>query len=237
VTRINMMKNWPTTIDEAAKFREELVRKIRLTPHDGSINTIAGLDVAYSERSAVAAAVLYDPANLDFIEETVAVAEVPFPYVPGYLFFREGPVVMEALKQLGRRPDLLMVDGHGTAHPKKAGYASLLGAFLEIPSIGCAKSRLVGEYEEPARTKGACSPLIYKEAPVGAVVRTRDGVRPVFVSPGHLITLEEAVAVVLRCAVRYRIPEPIRRADALAGKTARHLCDTDIRDGVSKPAG
>jgi deoxyribonuclease V len=230
VTRINMMKTWPATIEEAAKFREELVRKVHFAPHDGQINTFAGMDVAYFEGSAVAAAVLYDPANLDFIEETVAVAEVPFPYVPGYLFFREGPLVMMALEKLGRRPDLLLVDGHGTAHPKKAGYASLLGAYLDIPSIGCAKSRLVGEYEEPARTKGACSQLTYKGEQVGAVVRTREGVRPVFVSPGHLITLDEAVAVVLRCALKYRIPEPVRRADALARKTARRLCDRDIQD-------
>jgi deoxyribonuclease V len=214
------MKNWPATIEEAAYLRDELVRKMRISPLSQNINIIAGVDVAYSGGTAVAAAVLYDPENLDFIEETVAIVEVRFPYIPGYLFFREGPVVMEALKKLGRRPDLLMVDGHGTAHPKMAGYASLLGAILDIPSIGCAKSRLVGKYEEPARTRGAQSPLIYKGAQVGAVVRTREGVRPVFVSPGHLITLDEAVTVVLRCAVKYRIPEPIRRADALAGKTA-----------------
>jgi deoxyribonuclease V len=122
-----------------------------------------------------------------------------------------------------RRPDLLMVDGHGIAHPKKAGYACLLGALLDIPSIGCAKSRLVGNYEEPGRERGAFSPLVYRGETVGAVVRTRQGVRPVFVSVGHLISLDEAIAIVLRCAPKFRIPEPLRAADALAGKTAREL--------------
>jgi deoxyribonuclease V len=229
-SRINRMKDWPANIQEASNLREDLLRKVKIASHGGTIKTIAGVDVAYSGGTAVAAAVLYDPENLDFIEETVAIVEVRFPYIPGYLFFREGPVVMEALKKLERRPDLLMVDGHGTAHPKLAGYASLLGAYLEIPSVGCAKSRLVGTYEEPARAKGACSPLIYKDAQVGSVVRSRDGIRPVFVSPGHLITLDEAVAVVLRCTTKYRIPEPIRRADALAGKTARLLCNRDVQD-------
>ncbi len=215
------MKTWPTTIEDASKLREELVRGVRIFPSIGETHTIAGVDVAYCGETAVAVAALYDLESLSLVEETQAVMEVAFPYVPGYLFFREGPPVVEALEKLGRRPDLLMVDGHGIAHPKKAGYASLLGVLLGIPAIGCAKSRLVGYYEEPARTRGAQSLLRYHDEAVGAVVRTRTGVRPVFVSPGHLITLDEAVAIVLRSAPKYRIPEPLREADALARKTAK----------------
>jgi deoxyribonuclease V len=217
------MNKWPSTIEEAAKFRDELARKIRISPVGKEIRIVAGVDIAYSGKTAVAAAVLYDLTDLGPLEETTSVAEVRFPYVPGYLFFREGPAVLAALEKLTRRPDLLMVDGHGIAHPKKAGYACLLGALLDIPSIGCAKSRLVGDYEEPGREKGAFSALVHRGETVGAVVRTRRGIRPVFVSAGHLIDLDEAVAIVLRCAPKYRIPEPLRAADALAGKTAKEL--------------
>lgn len=217
------MNNWPGTIEEAAGFRKELARKIRISPAGEKLRNVAGVDLAYCGKTAVAAAVLYDLENFNLIEETVVLAEVRFPYVPGYLFFREGPAVLAALEKLGRRPDLLMVDGHGIAHPKKAGYACLLGALLDIPSIGCAKSRLVGEFEEPGREKGASSPLVYGGETVGSVVRTRNGVRPVFVSVGHMITLDEAVAVILRCTPKFRIPEPLRAADALAGKTARQV--------------
>ncbi|HET6419805.1 MAG TPA: endonuclease V, partial [Geobacteraceae bacterium] len=162
--------------------------------------------------------------------QATAVAGVNFPYVPGYLFFREGPAVLAALAKLARRHDLLMVDGHGTAHPKKAGYACLLGALLDMPSIGCAKSRLVGNYEEPGIEKGNASPLIFRGETVGAVVRTRRGVRPVFVSAGHLTCLDGAVDIVLRCATKFRIPEPLRTADALAGKTAGELGNVDAGD-------
>ncbi len=221
------MDNWPSTIEEAAKFRDELAQKIRISAVGREVRTVAGVDIAYSGETAVAAAVLYDMAFPGFVEQATAVAEVKFPYVPGYLFFREGPAVQAALAKLARSPDLILVDGHGIAHPKKAGYACLLGALLEIPSIGCAKSRLVGNYHEPGMGKGDVSPLTFAGETVGAVVRTRRGVRPVFVSAGHLTDLDEAVAIVLRCSPKYRIPEPLRAADALAGKTARELFDAD----------
>ncbi len=223
------MNDWPSTMEEAAKLREELARKIRTEPVKTEKRIVAGVDIAYRGETAVAAAVLYDTAVPGLIEETTAIAGVTFPYVPGYLFFREGPAVLAALVKLTRRPDILMVDGHGIAHPRKAGYACLLGALLDIPSVGCAKSRLVGEYEEPGRQKGDFSPLVYKGETVGAVVRTRQNVRPVFVSAGHLTDLEEAVAIVLRCAHKFRIPEPLRAADALAEKTARGLFNVDER--------
>lgn len=221
------MNSWPATIEEAASLREDLALKIRISPTGRSFRTVAAVDMAYCGNSAVAAAALYDLESLVCLEETVEIAEVHFPYIPGYLFFREGPVVVEALGKLSQRPDLLLIDGHGIAHPKKAGFASLLGALLDIPSIGCAKSRLVGRYEEPGPGKGDWSPLIYRKETVGAVVRSRNGTKPVFVSPGHLITLDEAVAIVLRCTPKFRVAEPLRKADALAGKTAKLLRQID----------
>ncbi len=217
------MNSWPSTIEEAAIFRDELARKVRLSSVGREIRTVAGVDVAYCGETAVAAAVLYDLKDICLMEEATAVAEVSFPYIPGYLFFREGPAVLTAIEKLARRPDLIMVDGHGIAHPKKAGYACLLGALLDIPSIGCAKSRLVGNYEEPGPERGSFSLLAYGGETVGAVVRTRQNVRPVFVSVGHMIELKKAVDTVLRFAPKYRIPEPLRAADALARKTARNI--------------
>jgi len=210
-------------MEAASGFRKELARKIRIAPLGKEAGNIAGVDVAYCDGASVAAAALYDLEKLVRLETAVAVADVRFPYIPGYLFFREAPLVLAALEKLNRRPEMLMVDGHGIAHPEKAGYASLLGALLDIPSIGCAKSRLVGDYDEPGGERGACSPLLYGGETVGAVVRTRKGTRPVFVSPGHLISLDEAVAIVLRCAPKFRIPEPLRTADALARKNCREI--------------
>ncbi len=207
-------------MEKAAKCREELARKVRISSAGLEIRTVAGVDAAYCDGKAAAAVALYAMDNLELLEVKTAIAEVRFPYVPGYLFFREGPAVLAALEKLERRPDVLMVDGHGTAHPEKAGYACLLGALLDMPAIGCAKSRLVGTYREPGEEKGDSSPLLYGETIVGAVVRTRKKTRPVFVSSGHLISLLDAVAVVIRCAPKFRIPEPLRAADATARKIA-----------------
>jgi deoxyribonuclease V len=143
----------------------------------------------------------------------------PFPYIPGYLSFREAPAIFSAMEKLSLLPDLLIVDGQGIAHPRRIGIASFLGVLLGLPTIGCAKSRLVGKYEEPAPERGSWSPLIDKGETVGAVLRTRKGVKPVFVSPGHLVTLPEAIEIIMHCAVKYRLPEPQRAADSLAGKS------------------
>jgi deoxyribonuclease V len=157
-------------------------------------------------------ACLFTWPGLEPMEQAVAVQKTSFPYVPGYLSFREGPVLAEAIAKLTKRPGLLLFDGQGIAHPRGLGIASHLGVVLGVASIGCAKSRLVGEYAEPGREKGAVSVLIHQGRPVGAVVRTREGVKPVFVSPGHLASMEDAVEAVLASTGRYRLPEPLRRA-------------------------
>jgi deoxyribonuclease V len=141
---------------------------------------------------------------------------VSFPYVPGLLVFREGPVVMKALRRLTERPDVLIFDAHGLAHPRRMGLATHLGILLDTPSVGCAKSRLCGTYTEPGPTRGCWTRLWDDEEVIGAVVRTRDGVKPVFVSIGHRVSLGSAIELVLECAPRLRLPETTRWAHRLA---------------------
>lgn len=215
---------WPTTVAEAKPIQERLALRVRLVPLEVEPVTVAGVDAAFTtDGRIVAAAALFAYPSLEPLETAHAVMTVDFPYVPGYLSFREAPAFMAALGKLSRLPDLIIVDGQGIAHPRRLGIASFLGVLLGVPAIGSAKSRLVGEYEEPAPERGAWSPLLHGGETVGAVLRTRTRVRPLFVSPGHLITLPEAIDLILRCAVRYRLPEPQRAADALAGEAKRAL--------------
>ena len=171
---------------------------------------------------ARAAVVVLDVASLEPVDWVVATAEIPFPYVPGLLTFREGPGVLAALEKLTTWPDLFVFDGHGQAHPRRMGLASHLGVILDEPSIGCAKSRLTGEYEEPTEEVGAWSPLWDEEEIIGAVLRTRSSVRPVFVSTGHRVDLMTAIDVILSCTKGYRLPETTRYAHKVAaGRTPK----------------
>jgi deoxyribonuclease V len=156
--------------------------------------------------------------ELEVVETAMASRKVCFPYIPGLLSFREAPVCIDAVERLKCRPDLFIVDGQGVAHPRRFGLAAHLGVFLDMPTIGCAKSRLIGEFEEPAIEKGTFSLLRDKGEVIGAVVRTRSGVKPVFVSVGHKCLLEDAVRMVLSCASKYRMPEPTRLAHHLVSR-------------------
>ncbi len=198
------------------KLSRRVIRKTRIKPDE--IATVAGVDTAYRNNSACAAVVVFSLADLKIMEEAVAAQPVQFPYVPGLLSFREGPVILEALDKLKVPPDLLMIDGQGIAHPRRFGIASHIGVLLDIPSIGCAKTRLVGDYEAPQRSGGSTSYLTDAKETIGAVVRTRTGVKPVFVSIGHLMDLNDSIRVVLKSCRGYRLPEPIRRADHLSKK-------------------
>lgn len=217
------MIEWPTTIAEARSFQESLSAKVTLSPLRTTVKTVAGVDASYSGTKTVAAVALYDLETLSCIEESHHVEATRFPYVPGYLSFREGPAMIAAIAALHDKPDLIVVDGQGIAHPRRLGIASFLGVMLEIPAIGCAKSRLVGEYREPPPGKGEWSELCYKGETVGAVLRSRDGVKPLFVSPGHLVTLAESLELVLRCCTRYRLPEPVRHADSLSKRLRKEI--------------
>lgn len=208
------MIKWPTTIAEARRIQEDLSTKVTISALRTQVKTVAGVDAAFGGGMTFAAAALYDLETLSCLEESHHVEATRFPYVPGYLSFREGPAMIEAIAKLRQRPDLIMVDGQGIAHPRRLGIASFLGVLLEMPTIGCAKSRLVGEYREPPFAKGCWSDLTLNGETVGVVLRSRDRVRPLFVSPGHLITLAETLELVLRLCTRYRrcgTPMPSRR--------------------------
>jgi deoxyribonuclease V len=210
------METWPEKREDARKIQEEIARRITLVLLQQEIKTIAGVDAAFVNDKTIAAISVFDYGSLQCIGEYHHIQKTSFPYIPGYLSFREGPAILAAFRKMTTLPDLLLFDGQGIAHPRRAGIASHLGVLLNIPTIGCAKSRLVGESEKPAPEKGAWSPLYYKDEVVGAVLVTRSGCKPLFISPGHLITLQEAIKVVLHLTPRFRLPEPIRAADSLS---------------------
>lgn len=182
------------------------------------IRRVAGVDVHVSEASGLAwaAVALVELPALDLAESVLAAVPSSFPYVPGYLSFREIPAVLAALAMLETPPDLLMVDGQGIAHPRRLGIAAHLGVITDLPAIGVAKSRLHGRHEEPPIRGGSHVPLTSRGETIGAVLRTQDGLRPLFVSVGHRIGLERAVELVLATTTRYRLPEPTRLADKVS---------------------
>ncbi len=198
------------------------VLETRLT---GPPRWIVGVDAAFSPDGGhcIAAAVVWDAAHGIVVEERVATRRVRFPYVPGLLTFREAPAVLAALRKVRAQPDLLLCDGQGQAHPRRCGIACHLGVFADIPTVGCAKSRLVGEHDEPGPESGDWVPLRDREAIIGSVLRTKARSRPVYVSVGHRILLPEAVNVVLACLRGRRLPEPTRLADRLVARVRRRM--------------
>ena len=212
---------WPSDTGAARRLQYELSHRVRIHRLRKVPSYIAGVDAAFDGEIVIAAASLFEYPSMLHVADTASRERVGFPYVPGFLSFREGRAIISAVKKLKQMPGVIIVDGQGIAHPLGIGIASHIGVLLNIPTIGCAKSRLVGEYSEPGRKKGDWSPLMYKEKRVGAVLRTRDNVKPVFVSPGHLIYLNSAVEIVLQSLTLYRLPEPIRRADQLSKELTR----------------
>jgi len=212
---------WPEDIPAARRIQIELSKKVRTQPLQKSPSNVAAVDAAFDGESVIAVASLFAYPALLHLADAVSREKARFPYVPGFLSFREGRAFVGAIRKLKQIPDVIIVDGQGIAHPLGCGIASHIGVLLDMPTIGCAKSRLVGEYFQPGPKKGQWAPLIYKEKEVGAVLRTRDNVRPVFVSPGHLIDLQSSVAIVLQSLTRYRLPEPLRRADHLSRELIR----------------
>lgn len=213
------------SVDFAALRRQqqELAALVQVSPLSSPPKTVAGVDAAICREEIIAAAVLYDAATLTPLDDAVVVARPALPYVPGFLSFREGPAMAAAIRKLHHRPDLLIVDGQGLAHPQRFGLACHLGVILDLPALGCAKSRLIGSYTEPGSERGARSGLHDHGETIGVVLRTRRGVKPVFVSPGHLLSMDDAVEMVLQCTAGYRLPEPQRAADRLAGEQKRLL--------------
>lgn len=214
--------SYPRTCNDAKKIQLELRLKVKIIPLKKKPRFIAGVDAAFTDTKVIAAACLYSFPQLVPLEDAVAAENITFPYIPGLLSFREGPAIMRAIQKLTTKPDLLLCDGQGIAHPEGMGIASHIGVLLDLPAIGCAKSRLVGDHKEPGKVKGSAALLTYHNKTVGTVLRTRANVKPVFVSPGHLIDRKGAVSIIFQCVGKYRLPEPIRRADALS-KKAKYL--------------
>ncbi|KAA8888312.1 endonuclease V [Nocardia colli] len=205
---------WPTTLDEAMAIQDELRPKVETTGSTREFGTAAGIDCAYSETGAVAAAVVVlNTTTLETVDSAVAHGTTEFPYYPGLLAFRELPTTMRVLAQLDTAPDLLVCDAQGLAHPRRFGFACHLGVLTGLPSIGVAKS-VWGDYLEPAPERGARTDIIIDGEVVGAALRTSAGVKPVFVSIGHRIDLDTACAQVLALTPKYRLPETTRRADS-----------------------
>lgn len=221
--KIRALHPWRVSPREAREIQARLCKRLVLRPPAKfRPRLVAGADAAYSKdnRLVIAAVVVMTYDGLDQVEERVAVRPIEFPYVPGLLSFREAPAILGALKLVRSPIDVLLIDGQGVAHPRGFGLASHVGMLIGIPTVGCAKSRLFGEFEVPASCKGGISPLIHEGRAIGMVLRTRENVRPVFVSCGHRIDLGSAVHLVANCLKGFRLPEPVRRA---------HLMVTEAR--------
>ena len=212
--RVAELHSWDLDTKQARSLQEELAGKVDVTRPLPVVQTVAGADVSYNLRGRwLYAAMIVNAAGTgEVVERAGVVVEVRFPYVPGLLSFREAPPVIKAYEALKVQPDVILVDGQGIAHPRRIGLASHLGLWLGIPTVGCAKSRLIGDHDEPGLTRGQWKPLIDKGQTIGAVLRTRDRVRPLYVSPGHLCDLESALRVVLQNTSKYRLPDPARLA-------------------------
>jgi deoxyribonuclease V len=207
---------WQVPVSEAVAIQKELAGLVREEPLPTVPQTVAGVDMSVRGERVQAAVVVLAYPGLEVVDQASWQGDVQFPYVPGLLSFREAPAVLAALERLRALPDLILADAQGRAHPRRLGLASHLGVLLEWPVIGVAKSRLTGHAAEPGMEAGASTPLVDRGEQVGVVLRTRQDVSPVYVSVGHRITLDEAVAWVLCCTTRYRLPEPARLAHRLS---------------------
>jgi deoxyribonuclease V len=212
--------------EEALAIQRELQKRVIKQNGFREINTIAGVDLAqiHGGKQQICGILVYSFPELIEIERSSAIVRVVFPYIPGLLAFREGPAIIGTLKQLKQKPDILMVDGQGIAHPRGCGIASHVGVILDIPTIGVAKTRLYGKFDEPGEMRGDWTELSsHSGESIGAVLRTKNNTRPVFVSIGHKIDLKTSIRVTLRCANGFRIPEPTRQADIFVTQLKRKM--------------
>ncbi|MFQ4142379.1 deoxyribonuclease V [Chlorogloeopsis sp. ULAP02] len=216
---INQRHSWTLTVEEAIAIQEQLQAEvITVDQLKQPVQYVAGVDMGFEADGTIsraAVAVLSFP-DLQLQETSIARRPTSFPYIPGFLSFREIPAVLDALEKIKLTPDIILCDGQGIAHPRRFGIACHLGVIVDIPSIGVAKSLLVGKHQDLSDIRGSWQPLVYKGDTVGAALRTRSGVKPVYISSGHRISLPTAIDYVLRCTTKYRLPETTRIADKLA---------------------
>lgn len=216
--KINQLHAWPLTVEEAMVIQQQLRKEVIVEDQLGTVQYVAGVDVGFQESGSItraAVAVLSFP-DLQLKEHAIALRPTTFPYVPGFLSFREVPAVLDALEKISITPDLILCDGQGIAHPRRLGIACHLGILIDLPTIGVAKSLLTGKHAETPEVRGSWQPLVHKGETIGAVLRTRVGVKPVYVSSGHRVSLPTAIDYVMRCTPKYRLPETTRWADKLA---------------------
>jgi deoxyribonuclease V len=216
--KINNIHPWVKNVAEARAIQEQLRKQVIVSDCLGKVKYVAGVDVGFEDNYAIskAAVVVSSYPKLELIETAIARIPTAFPYVPGYLSFREIPVILAALPQLNITPDLILCDGQGIAHPRRLGLASHLGVLLDLPTIGVAKSLLVGKHEPVPLTKGSWQPLIDQEETIGVALRSRTKVKPLYVSIGHKISLATAIDYVMGGLTKYRLPETTRWADKIA---------------------
>jgi len=223
---VNIRELHPWNVDqkEALRIQQNLKKRVIIDKLECSVNIIAGADVSYCKEGnrMYGAVVVFDRMRMEIIEKATVSLEVQFPYVPGFLSFREGPALVEAMKRIESRPDLIFFDGQGIAHPRGLGLASHMGVILDVPSIGCAKNKLIGEYAPVEQESGSYSFLLYRGKIVGVALRTREKTKPIFVSPGHRIDLKDSIHWTLMCCKGFRLPEPIRQAHSLVN-SMQHL--------------
>lgn len=215
---ITKPSSWPTTEEEAIAIQEQLRHRVITEDQLEEVTCVAGVDVDYnySDNFCQGAIAVLSFPKLKVIDKAIAQRPISFPYVPGFLSFRELPVILDAFEKLKIIPDIVLCDGHGLIHPRRLGIASHLGVLIDVPTIGVGKSFLLGKHEPVADTRGSWQPLLDGEEVVGAVVRTRRKVKAVYVSIGHKVSLETAIDYVVQCSPKYRLPETTRKADKFA---------------------
>lgn len=221
------------TVPEATALQRTLRDQVLLQERDFPVNYIAGADISFNKFSTTvyAGIVVLRFPQMEPVAHCLVKKEVTFPYVPGYLAFREVPALLDAWEQLELKPDLLVADGHGIAHPRRMGIATHFGVLADIPSIGCAKKKLFGQYTEPPQEpRGSYTPLLDKTEVIGAVLRTKPKVKPVFISPGHRMDVRSSLSIIMQCIGRYRIPEPTR----LAHEAVNQFRQGILQEGYTK---
>ena len=229
--------DWELTPEQAVTLQKELRGRVQLRPLARAARTVAGADISFDlgSETIYAGVVVLALPGLELVEEAGVTSRARFPYVPGLLSFREAPALLEAWAQLRCEPDVVMLDGQGIAHPRRIGIASHLGLFLQRPTLGCAKSRLVGRFVEPGPERGDWSPLVDRGEQVGAALRTKRRTQAIYVSPGHLLDLPGALQLALACGGGYRVPEPTRRAHLFVNALRRaggHVTSGSSHPGV-----
>lgn len=233
------LHEWPKNQNDAIKIQLKYKSEIIFESRFDEVNILAAVDTAFDDRSnrLYAAAIALSYPGLEEQDKAVAETEAEFPYVPSLLAFREGPVILKALSRLSIKPDLVIYAAHGLAHPRSFGLASHLGLLTGIPSIGCARKCLVGDYRMPGKKKGSCTSLFVSDVEVGFVYRTKDNVKPMFISPGHKCSIRDSVDIMVNCLRTFRMPEPLRLAHLIAGKYKNSAAKKRLQGNRNKSKG